>query len=437
MPKDTLDLDDVVKAVEEVKSGFEALKATAAEKDKEFIKTGAVDVLIEEKLTRINDEITKHQTTIDELYTAQRRPHLTIDGKEADLEELEAKATLWAKTEAGSFGGDGVKGEYAPDDLAEYKQHMQAYMRKGERSLSPDAVKALSVGGDPDGGYVVHPDMSGRIVKKVFETSPMRQFASVQVISTDSLEGLYDLEEAASGWVSETSSRPETATPQLGKWSIPVHEQYAAPRATQKLVDDAAIDMEAWLATKVSEKMARTESAAFVNGDGVGKPRGFLDYADGSTLPGTIERFETGADGAFAATPDGGDKLVAMIYGMKAEYRANASWFMNRTTLGGVRLLKDSDGRMLWQPSLAAGQPSTLLGYGVAGLEDMPDYTTTDALAIAFADMREAYQIVERQGTRVLRDPYTAKPYIIYYTTRRVGGDMLNFEAIKLLEFTA
>lgn len=437
MPKDEIDLESVVKAVDEVKSGFEALKATAEEKEKDYLRVGAVDVLIEEKLQRINDELDQKQEAIDKLFVAQRRPKLTIDGKEADVEELEAKAALWASTEASSFGGEGVKSGYTTEQLKEYGTAVKHYLRKGDRSLTPEGIKALSVGGDPDGGYVVHPDMSGRIVRKVFETSPMRQFASVQVISTDSLEGLHDLDEAASGWVSETGGRPETGTPQIEKWSIPVHEQYAAPRATQKIVDDAAIDMEAWLAGKVAEKMARVENTAFVSGDGVGKPRGFLDYPDGTTLPGQIERFTTGVNGGFAAAPDGADVLVNMVYGMKDAYRGSANWFMNRGTQGAVRLLKNSDGQMLWQPSIAAGQPSTLLGYGVVGMEDMPAYTVTDSLAIAFADMAETYQIVERQGTRILRDPYTAKPYIIYYTTRRVGGDVVNFEAIKLLEFTA
>jgi HK97 family phage major capsid protein len=271
---------------------------------------------------------------------------------------------------------------------------------------------------------------------KVFETSPMRAYASVQVISTDALEGLFDLNEASSGWVGETDTRSETNTPQLGKWRIPTHELYAKPTATQKLLDDAEINMEAWLAGKVAEKFARDEATAFVTGSGIGRPRGFLTYASGTTLPGTIERFDTGVNGAFAAAPNGGDVLINALYGLKAQYRANATWFMNRATTTLVRKLKDQDGAYLWSPGIAAGQPATLLGYPVAAFEDMPS-PATDSLSIAVGDMREAYQIVDRIGIRTLRDPFSSKPYVEFYTTKRVGGDVVNFEAIKLIECTS
>jgi len=278
--------------------------------------------------------------------------------------------------------------------------------------------------------------MSGRIVGKIFETSPMRAYASVQTISTDALEGLYDLDEAAAGWVGETESRAETDTPTLGKWRIPVHEIYAKPHATQKLLDDAEINMEQWLANKVADKFARTEATAFVTGDGVGKPRGFLTYADGTTLPGTIEQFDTGVNGGFGAAPTGGDVLIDALYGLKAQYRANATWFMNRATTKLIRKIKDSDGAYLWSPGIAAGQPATLLGYPVASFEDMPD-PATGSLSIAVGDMRAAYQIVDRINIRVLRDPYSSKPYVQFYTTKRVGGDVVNFEAVKLVNFQA
>lgn len=296
--------------------------------------------------------------------------------------------------------------------------------------------KALSVGSDPEGGYVVYPDMSGQIVQKVFETSPMRAYASIQTISTDALEGIFDLNEASFGWVEETESRSETNTPDIGRWRIPVHEMYAFPFATQKLLDDAAIDMENWLSMKVADKFARAEADAFVNGSGVGQPRGFLTYSDGTTLPGTIEQFDTGVNGAYAAAPDGGDVLIDALYGLKAPYRANATWFMNRATTKLTRKLKDSDGAYLWSPGIAAGQPATLLGYPVAAFEDMPD-PATGSLSVAVGDMRAAYQIVDRIGIRVLRDALTNKPYIGLYTVKRVGGDVVNFEAVKLVKFQA
>jgi HK97 family phage major capsid protein len=212
---------------------------------------------------------------------------------------------------------------------------------------------------------------------------------------------------------------------------------YAEPRATQKLVDDAAIDMEDWLAGKVADKFARAENSAFVNGTGVDQPRGFLSYPAGTDNPGQVLQKKTGVNGGFKADPDGADVLIDMIHALKSQYRASAVFATNRTTLGALRLLKDSQGRMLWQPSIAAGMPSTLLGYPVAGFEDMPDYTTTGSQAIIFADFAEFYQIVDRLGIRTLRDPYTAKPYIKYYTTKRVGGDVANFEAAVTLKFSA
>ena len=433
MSTDKLDLSAVAAAVSEVKSGFEAFKEAATQRETELLKKGDVDPLIEEKLARINADLDEKQAVIDQLYASTRRKSVTLDGKQVSEEELDAKALQWARIAA--KGREGQVDSFTHEDQLAYKAAQTKYLRHGDKMLTTDEAKALSVGIDPDGGYVVDPDTSGRVVKKLFETSPMRQYASVQVISTSALEGLRDLDEATAGWVGETGSRVETGTPQLERWSIPVHEMYAAPRATQRLIDDAAIDMEAWLADKVADRFARLENATFVDGTGSSQPRGFLTYAAGTTNPGQIVQKTTGANGAFASDPDGADALVDMIHSLKSQYRANGVFAMNRTTLGAVRLLKDSDGRMLWQPSLAAGMPSTLLGYPVAAFEDMPDYTTTDALAIAFADWASFYQIVDRAGIATLRDPYSAKPYVIYYTTKRVGGDVSNFEAGVLLKF--
>lgn len=435
MPKDNLDLDAVVQAVDEVKTGFEQFKEAAAEREKELLKKGDVDPLIEEKLKKINDDLNEKQKLIDKVYLSTKRKSITLDGQSVTEEELDQKALQFAQM-AGRRR-DKLVTEFTNEDLRAYKSAVQHYLRYDDKTLDAEQVKALSVGSDPDGGYLVDPDTSGRVTEKVFETSPMRQYASVQEISTSSLEGLFDLDEVGMGWVGETQSRTATSTPQLKRWSIPTHEMYAEPRATQKLLDDSSIDIEGWLSAKVADKFARTEADAFVNGNGVNKPRGFLTYPAGTDNPGQIQRKATGVDGGFAAAPDGADKLVEMVYSLKAPYRTNATWAMNRLTMSGVRLLKNSDGDMLWQPALTAGQPSTILGHPVASFEDMPDYTTTDALAIAFADFAEMYQIVERMGIRVLRDPFTSKPYIKFYSTKRVGGDVINFEAGVLLEFTA
>lgn len=433
MSEDKIDLAAVTAAVAGIKSDFEAYKAANAEMVKTEIK-GAVDPLLAEKLAKIDADMSKKQELIDALYIASRRKSITLDGKQVDEADLDRKAHDWADQMARRRGTRAA--DFGAKELAGYKTQFGNYLRKGDQLMEAAELKALSVGSDPDGGYVVTPDTSGRIVKKVYETSPMRAFASVQVISTDALEGMYDLDEAGYEWVAETGTRSTTTTPQLGRWSIPVHELSAFPKATQKLLDDASIDMEAWLADKVSARFARAEATAFVTGDGTGKPRGFLTYASGTTLPGTMERVITGVNGAFAAAPNGGDALIGALYGLKAPYRANATWFMNRATLTLARKLKDSNGAYLWAPGITVGQPSTLLGYPLASFEDMPD-PATDSLSIAVGDMAATYQIVERLGIRVLRDPYTAKPYVGFYSTKRVGGDVVNFEAMKLIEFTA
>ena len=421
-------------AIDALHAGFEEFKKANDERLAQIEKKGSADVVTEAKLQKIEADLEKAQKIADEAVLASKRQSRVVTDANGDAVDLDRKAQDWASMNARRRGT--VAGEFRANDMDGYKAAFDTFLRKGEEVMGPDERKALSVGTDPDGGYVVNPDLSGRIVMKVFESSPMRAYASVQVISSDALEGLFDLNEASSGWVGETDNRAETNTPQLGKWRIPAHELYAKPKATQKLLDDASINMEAGLASKVAEKFARDEANAFVVGNGSNKPRGFLTYSSGTTLPGTIERFDTGVNGAFAAAPNGGDVLINALYGLKQQYRANATWFMNRATLKLTRKLKDSDGAYLWSPGIAAGQPASLLGYPVASFEDMPD-PATDSLSIAVGDMREAYQIVDRIGIRTLRDPYSAKPYVEFYTTKRVGGDVVNFEALKLIEFTA
>lgn len=424
------EIKKAVGAVDALHVAFEEFKKANDERLAQIEKKGSADVVTEAKLQKIEADLEKAQKIADEAVLASKRQARIVTDESGERVDLDKKAQEWASMNARRRGG--VIGSFGAADMDAYKAAFDTFIRKGEEIMGADERKALSVGSDPDGGYVVNPDLSGRIVAKVFETSPMRAYASIQVISTDALEGLFDLNEASSGWVGETDSRAETNTPALGKWRIPVHELYAKPKATQKLLDDASINMEQWLAAKVSEKFARDEAAAFVNGNGVNKPRGFLTYASGTTLPGTIEQFPTGANGALAAAPNGGDALLDALYGLKAAYRANATWFMNRASTKLVRKAKDTDGSYIWQPGIATGQPATLFGYPVASFEDMPD-PATGSLSIAVADMRSAYQVVDRIGIRTLRDPYSAKPYVEFYTTKRVGGDVVNFEAVKLV----
>ena len=433
--------DEVKGLIEGIGRNFEEFKKANDERIAQIEKSGQADPLLTEKVDKLaeslndleaqKDALESMKSEVEKMATAAAR-----NPKTATSDVDSEKAAAWARYVAKDSGRTAPE-NFDAKGMQEYKEAFFQYLRKGDQyANSLDGQKALSVGSDPDGGYTVMPDTSGRIVQRIFETSPVRQFASVQTIGTDALEGLYDLNEAGAGWVGETDSRPETDTPQLGKWRIPVHELYAFPFATQRLLDDSEVNMEAWLETKVADRFARRENAAFVNGDGIGKPRGFLTYPDGSTLPGTIERFGTGANGAFATAPAGGDVLIDVTQGIKPNYLGNANWFMNRSTMAAVRKLKNSDGDYLLRPGLETGASAVLLGYNVARFEDMPDLAT-GSLSIAFGDMSQAYQIVDRAGIRVLRDPFSNKPYIGFYTTKRVGGDVLNFEALKLVEFAS
>lgn len=418
-------------AVAAVHTAFEQYKEANDLRLKEIAEKGAADPLLDEKIAKLDETMSKSQERLDQFELAMKRKARVVTDANGNEIDLDAKAMQWNR----SINGKNAD-PFDAKGMEAYKAGFKNYLRKGDQIMGAEELKALSVGSDPDGGYVVNPDMSGQVVQKVYETSPMRAYASVQTISTSALEGLFDLDEANAGWVGETGARSETDTPEIGRWSIPVHELYAAPQATQKLLDDAEINIEAWLSGKVADKFARTEANAFVNGNGVNKPRGFLTYADGTTVPGTIEQFDTGVNGAFAAAPNGGDVLINALFGLKAQYRARATWFMNRATLKLARKLKDSDGAYLWSPGIAAGQPASLLGYPVASFEDMPD-PATGSLSIAVGDMASTYQIVDRAGIRVLRDPFSSKPYVIFYTTKRVGGDVVNFEALKLINFQA
>lgn len=425
--------EKVTEVIEGLGRTFEEFKTKNDERLAQIEKNGKADPLLEEQVNKMASrmgelEDVKGRLEQAETALARKQKHNTDDS-----EKMEEKAAKFAEMTAKNRGIP-ADGNFSAKELKEYRSAFLHMMRKGD-NVPLEVQKALSVGSDPDGGYVVEPDTSGRIVQKIFESSPMRQVASIQTIGTDALEGLYDLDEASSGWVGETEARPETDTPKLAKWRIPVHEMYAEPQATQKVLDDSMIDLESWLSMKVSDKFARQENAAFVNGDGINKPRGFLTYGDGTTIPGTIERFSTGVSGGFAADGSGGDVLLDTIYGLKQNYRSGSRWFMPRSATAEVRKLKDADGTYLWQPGIAAGQPASLLGFSVLEFEDMPDIAA-DSLSIAFGDMGQAYQIVDRMGIRVLRDPYTNKPYIKFYTTKRVGGDVLNFEALKIVQFS-
>lgn len=301
--------------------------------------------------------------------------------------------------------------------------------------------KAMQVGVEADGGYLVLPYFSQQLTTILLEQSPLRALARIQPITqADAFEEIVDIDEAGASWVGETSSRGDTSTPQVSKLRIPVHEIYAQPKATQKVLDDAQFDVAAWLATKVGDKFGRTQASAFVIGDGAGKPRGFATYstaatADATRAWGTFQHVVTGASGAFAAS-NPTDALIDLVYSLKAPYRKNARWLMSRSTAGLIRKFKEATtNAYIWQPGLQAGQPDMLLGFPVEYSEDLPA-VAANSLSVWFGDWKRGYTIVDRVGIRVLPDPYTDKPYVKFYTTQRVGGDVADFHALKALKFS-
>lgn len=419
------DASDPAALVGQIKMAFDEFKAANDQRIK-ALETGKSDVVLDGKVDAINATITDLQGQLADVAAKAAARGLSGGNGESDVVKA---ASAFAKER-------GI--DVSPDDYAAYARGLNVYMRRGGNTPA-SVMAAMSVGSDPDGGFSVTPDTSGRIIRRIFETSPMRQVASVTSIGTDRLEGFNDLGEGTAGWVGETAPRPATGTPQLGKYEIPVHELYAFPQATQKLLDDSMFDIESWLADKTADKFIRTENAAFLNGDGVLKPRGLLTYptavtADAGRAWGTFQHVLTGTDGTFGTTTNGTDKLIDLVYSVKAGYRANANFMMSRATIGAVRKLKDGQGNYAWQPSLSALSGGTILGFNVVEAEDMPAMGA-DSLSVAFGDFREAYQIVDRVGIRVLRDALTNKPYVGFYTTKRVGGDAIHFEAVKFLKF--
>ncbi len=386
-------------------STFEQFKRANDERLGALEKEKRDDVVLGEKIARIDRALTEQKAALDRLALDQRRP---------------------AKGEAAR----------APD---ERKAAFQRYMRAGDATLVHALEqKALIAGTDAEGGYLA-PDQTERLIAAAVRAiSPIRQIASVVEIGAGVYKKPVAKTEAAAGWVAETGERTQSGTPELASIDFPAMELYAMPAASQTLLDDAVVDVEAWLAEEVQSEFAQQEGAAFIGGNGTTAPKGFLSYdkvAEASHEFGKIGYIATGAAGAFPST-DPADKILDLIYTPRQAYRQNGRFVMSRSTLSVLRKLKDGDGNYLWRPSAEAGEPSTLFGYPVTEAEDMPAIAA-NAYSIAFGDFQRGYLIVDRMGVRVLRDPYSAKPYVLFYTTKRVGGGVQNFDAIKLLKFAA
>ncbi|WP_319495798.1 phage major capsid protein [uncultured Cohaesibacter sp.] len=393
---------------------FEAFKRANDDRLQEIEKR-SVDGLTEHKVDRISKALDDQQSALDNLILKARRPSL----------------------------GDGFVAarHAAPLSLRamEHKAAFDRYIRSGvEQDLRDLEAKAMSISSDPDGGYLVPELVEAEVGRRLAAISPIRAIADVREISGSTLKKPFAKSGPEVGWVGETAARPQTGASSLAELSYTAMELYAMPAATPSLLEDAAINVDEWIAAEVETAFAEQEGAAFVNGDGINKPKGFMAedvIAESAWVWGKLGSVATGTAGSFGAT-NPGDPLIDLVYSLKAGYRQNAQFVMNRTTQAEIRKLKDSDGNYLWQPPAAIGAKASLLNYAITEAEDMPDIAA-DACALAFGDFKRGYLIVDRLGLSILRDPYLSKPYVLFYVTKRVGGGVQDYDAIKLLQFSA
>ena len=407
-----LDLTEVQSAAETLARAFEEYKSTNDQRLAEIERRGGSDALHDDKLGRLDKVINRLQDDVSQVKTALRRP--ALGAAAAKLQE----------------SGD------------EYKQSFMRYVTKGaEQEIQTLQTKDLSVVNDPAGGYMVPVEMSARIVQRQHDTTPMRQIATIMNITSEAVEMLRDTNEPDASWASELAARTDTAEGTIGRIRIPAHELYAQPRATQKLLDDAVINVEEWLINKVADKFSRRENSAFVTGDGVAQPRGFASYTtqatgDATRSWGVLEHVVTGADGAFAAS-NPADALIGLMHKLRVGYMPGAVWLLPRSVAELIRKFKaNPTTAYLSQPGLQQDAPASLLGFPLHLAEDMPA-PAAGSLSVAFGNFFEGYTIVDRVGIRVLRDPYTAAPFVRFRCSKRVGGDVTNFEAVKFLKFSA
>lgn len=384
--------------LERLNSAFEEFKA---ENDLRIsdLKKGQEDVVRNDKVERISAAVGDMQSSLDKVN--ERLANLAIT----------------------PTGGKTVADP-------EYTKAFRSHFTRGDINAS------LNKGTAAEGGYLAPTEWDRTITDKLVILSPMRQICAVQSISVNSFSKLFNNRGTASGWVGETAARPETAANTFGTLTYTTGELYANPSATQTILDDALVNLESWLAGEVETEFAYQEGVSFISGNGTNKPTGLLTYVTGAANAaahpfGAIGLVNSGA--AAALTADG---LLNLTYALPSELSGNARFIMNRSTHNKVRLLKDGQSNYLWQPSYQAGQPASLLGYPITEIAAMPD-VAAGAKAIAFGDFSRGYLIIDRMGTRILRDPFTNKPYVHFYTTKRVGGGLLNPEVIKVQNISA
>lgn len=433
----------VGKAIKELRAGHESLAAD--------MKTrGAADVVSLEAVRKLEENFANAQKSLDQVQLQLKRIPTTFDGS-VDPAETKKLLKFWeAKHVQGGGRIADAPVEITQEMLDAHKAYRPAFanlLRKGvdRDRMSPDELKSLVVGVDPSGGYFVPATMGADIVQKVFETSNVRPLAGSITIGTDAFEYPKDIITSVSGgWVGEMAARATTATPTLGMARIPVYEQYAYPEISQKMLEDSVIDIEGWLTGKTTDVIVRTENTAFVTGNGINKPRGFMDYSaaavtteDATRAWGVLQYLGTGVSGGFKADPDGPDTFIDVMNKLQATYRAAAKWMMGRLTMAAVLKMQDSNGdyHFMTPGSMAQGLPTGILGHGVEFLEDMPAQGA-GLFPVAFGELKRGYLIVDRLGISVLRNPFSNIPMVGFYTRKRVGGDVVDSQAIKLIKQT-
>ncbi len=404
----SLELKETIQALGKA---FDAFKAENDARLKEIEKKGAADPLLTEKVDKINADIAQ------------------ISALKKQLDTLETAVAQGQFPGGGKNELDRVK--------AQHKDAFAKFFRKGaEGGLRDLEVQAgLSTLSDPDGGFLVPEDYEQAIDRVALSVSAMRRLATVRTIGTDTYKKLVNQGGASAGWVGEKGARAETNTPTLTEIAINTKEIYAMPAATQTLLDDSRVDIAGWLADEVSIEFSEQESEAFINGNGVEQPKGIAAYAmaaNSSYVWGKVGYITSGN----SSLVNDLDKLIDLQHALKPVYRNGAAWLMNDATLATIRKMKDGEGNYIWVPGLKDGAPDTLLGKPVE-IDDNVDDIAANKYPIFFANFKRAYLIIDRQGVRVLRDPYTSKPYVLFYTTKRVGGGIVMYEAIKALKVSA
>ena len=398
-----------VEKIEQIARAFEEFKSKNDSVIAEEIKKGTADVVRKDEVDRINAAITEVQ---EEIKAARRE---ALFGKVKD--ELEEKKD-------------------------EYKSAYFNWARKGDRYEAELEAKGttLNTVTAAEGGHAVPEELDRTILDLIKQISPFRSVANVVQVSTPDYKKLVNVRGTASGWVGETATRPSTTAPELREIAPPVGEIYANLAATQRMLDDAFFNVEAWLASELAQEFAQAEGTAFISGNGTNRPRGFLaatanESGDATRAFGHLQFVKTGVAAGFVATSttaNPGDTFLDVIYSMKSELRAGAVWAANSTVMAAMRKFRNSDGDYMWQQSMVAGQPDRFMGYAMVEMPDMPN-VATNTFPIAFGNFQRGYTIVDRIGTRTLRDPYTNKPFVQFYATKRVGGDVIDSEVIKLL----